>query len=58
VLAGVERLVMFHHDPMHGDEQLEAMLRRVRDINPGTGDVSLAREGMEIDLSPGAVDIG
>jgi hypothetical protein len=30
------------------------MLRRVRDVNPDTGDVALAREGMEIDLSPGA----
>jgi hypothetical protein len=43
---------------MHGDEQLEAMLRRVRDINPDASDVALAREGMEIDLSPGATAVG
>jgi len=53
-LAEVERLVLFHHDPMHVDEQLEAMLRRVRDITPDIEDVVLAREGMEIDFSPGA----
>jgi len=27
--AGVDRLVLFHHDPMHGDDQLEAMRERV-----------------------------
>jgi hypothetical protein len=42
---------------MHGDEQLEAILRRVRDINPDIGEVALAREGMEIDLSPGAAAV-
>jgi ribonuclease BN (tRNA processing enzyme) len=57
-LASVEHLVLFHHDPMHGDEQLEAMLRRVRDIKPDLGEVALAREGMELDLSSGAVAVG
>jgi len=57
-LAEAASLVLFHHDPMHGDEQLEAMLRRVRDLYPHTGDVALAREGMEIDLSPGAAAVG
>jgi ribonuclease BN (tRNA processing enzyme) len=52
-LAGVESLVLFHHDPMHGDDQLEAMLRRVRDLGPELANVVLAREGMELDLSPG-----
>ena len=27
--AGADRLVLFHHDPMHGDDQLEAMRERV-----------------------------
>jgi phosphoribosyl 1,2-cyclic phosphodiesterase len=57
-LAAVARLVLFHHDPMHGDEQLEAMLRRVRDINPDIPDVVLAREGLELDLSSGAAAVG
>jgi len=30
------------------------MLRRVRDIGPEVGDVALAWEGMELDLSPSA----
>jgi hypothetical protein len=34
------------------------MLRRVRDVNPDTGNVALAREGMEFDLSPGATAVG
>jgi hypothetical protein len=44
---------MFHHDPMHSDEQLESMLARVRDLR-ADGDAErtdLAGEGLRIELS-------
>jgi ribonuclease BN (tRNA processing enzyme) len=47
-LAGVGSLLLFHHDPNHDDEELEALRDRVRDL--WDGDVELAREGDEIDL--------
>ncbi len=53
-LAEVGTLVMFHHDPMHADHQLESMLQRVRELSPPSVAVELAREGMELALSPGA----
>lgn len=45
-LAGAKRLLLFHHDPNHADDELEALLRRVREL--WDGDVELAREGAEI----------
>ncbi len=47
-LAEVGKLVMFHHDPMHADDQLEVMLQRVRALGNRAMDVQLAREGMEL----------
>lgn len=42
------RLVLFHHDPLHADDQLERMLEHAL-IAQGGGNVPvLAREGMEI----------
>jgi ribonuclease BN (tRNA processing enzyme) len=52
-LAGVDRVVMFHHDPMHSDEELESMLTRVRELR-GDGDAErteLAGEGLRIQPS-------
>lgn len=49
-MAKVGRLIMFHHDPMHTDDQLEAMLARVRELAGPDFDAELAREGMEIVL--------
>ncbi|HXF37390.1 MAG TPA: MBL fold metallo-hydrolase [Actinomycetota bacterium] len=48
-LAGVRRLVLFHHDPLHDDDQLERMLKRVRELWP-EGEVELAREGAELEV--------
>jgi phosphoribosyl 1,2-cyclic phosphodiesterase len=52
-LADVDRLLMFHHDPMHSDDQLEAMLARVRDLRADGGEerTDLAGEGLRIELS-------
>ncbi len=50
-LAKVERLLMFHHDPMHADSDLEVMRARVRELwGVEDGRCDLAREGMTIDL--------
>ncbi|HVM12288.1 MAG TPA: MBL fold metallo-hydrolase [Actinomycetota bacterium] len=51
-IADVGQLVMFHHDPLHTDDELERMLDRARELwgerpNPPV----LAHEGMDLDLS-------
>ncbi len=51
-LAEVDRLVLFHHDPLHTDDELDALRERARQLWDGDGSaVDLAYEGMEIDLS-------
>jgi ribonuclease BN (tRNA processing enzyme) len=52
-LANVDRLLMFHHDPMHSDDQLESMLARVRELrrNGDAHRTDLAGEGLRIELS-------
>jgi phosphoribosyl 1,2-cyclic phosphodiesterase len=47
-LAGAHRLLLFHHDPNHSDDELESLCRRVRELWDGR--VDLAREGEEIDF--------
>jgi phosphoribosyl 1,2-cyclic phosphodiesterase len=50
-ITKVRRLLMFHHDPLHSDGQLEAMLARARELWGEERDgLALAYEGMEIDL--------
>jgi phosphoribosyl 1,2-cyclic phosphodiesterase len=55
LLTKVERLVLFHHDPLHTDADLESMLVLARELwseGGGVGDGPvLAHEGMEIELS-------
>jgi phosphoribosyl 1,2-cyclic phosphodiesterase len=52
--AGVKQLCLFHHDPTHGDDTLDALLLEAKDLiakaNLPMG-VSLAREGETILLS-------
>jgi phosphoribosyl 1,2-cyclic phosphodiesterase len=47
--ANVGQLVLFHHDPSHGDEAISKMEQSARAAFPTT---SAAREGMEILLAP------
>lgn len=53
--AGVKRLVLFHHDPSHSDRELERLLGGARHLPDARriSDISLAREGMTIDLARG-----
>jgi|EndMetStandDraft_7_1072992.scaffolds.fasta_scaffold12877_3 phosphoribosyl 1,2-cyclic phosphodiesterase len=51
-LAAVRRLVLFHHDPLHTDDDLEHLCERAQQLWRGTGSQpELAYEGMQIDLS-------
>ena len=45
--AGVERLILFHHDPMRSDEQVDAIVAEARASFPR---VEAVREGMRFDL--------
>jgi phosphoribosyl 1,2-cyclic phosphodiesterase len=46
-LAGVNRLVLFHHDPDHDDAEVGEMADRARAVRRA-GSVEAAREGMEL----------
>ena len=46
-MAGVERLVLFHHDPTHGDETLAEVEACAKAVFPNS---VLAREGLELKL--------
>jgi len=51
--AGVERLVLFHHDPSHDDatmERMEAMARAHVEQRGQALDVLAAREGLELEV--------
>jgi phosphoribosyl 1,2-cyclic phosphodiesterase len=50
--ANVKQLFLFHHDPSHDDDFLEAMLHRAQELAAGSGlKISLAREGESVALS-------
>lgn len=51
--VGARRLFLFHHDPAHNDEQVEAMTREARGH---FARCEPAREGLLIDLGPDALD--
>ena len=49
--TGAESTLLFHHDPVHTDDDLEAHCERAQELWQGDGPPpELAREGMEIDL--------
>jgi phosphoribosyl 1,2-cyclic phosphodiesterase len=50
--AGVRRLVLFHHDPAHDDDDVDRMLVHARDGVAGSGieEVLAAAEGLTISL--------
>jgi phosphoribosyl 1,2-cyclic phosphodiesterase len=47
-----QRLVLFHHDPLHGDDELDALRERAQALWNGNGRAAprLAYEGMEIEV--------
>ena len=49
--SGVEQLVLFHHDPLHSDDQLRALEARARALWGSEGSApQLAYEGMKLAL--------
>jgi phosphoribosyl 1,2-cyclic phosphodiesterase len=52
LITKVRRLLMFHHDPLHSDAQLESMLVRAKELWGDEHDgLALSYEGMELDVS-------
>lgn len=45
--AGVKKLVIFHHDPIHNDDFLDGIEQQVKQAFPNS---ILAREGLEVDV--------
>jgi ribonuclease BN (tRNA processing enzyme) len=52
---GVDHLVLFHHDPYHTDEELDAMLAAALARRPAREKVCLAYEGMRFTLDANGV---
>ena len=51
--ASADRLVLFHHDPLHSDADLERLQARARELWGDEGRMpELARDGMELALKP------
>lgn len=49
--AGVATLVLFHHDPAHGDDRLDELLAEARELaGPGGPEVVAAYEGLTLSL--------
>lgn len=49
--AGVRRLVLFHHDPAHGDDEVDRILEHARRLaGSGLEEIIAAAEGMTISL--------
>ena len=46
--ANAKKVVLFHHDPYHNDETIEAILKEARELHPN---VIAAREGEEVPIS-------
>ena len=50
-IAAVKSLLLFHHDPLHDDDTLDAKLERARELwGDGDGTTDLAREGLQLEL--------
>jgi hypothetical protein len=52
LITKVRRLFMFHHDPLHTDAKLEAMLVRAEELwGDEQNGLALSFEGMEIEVT-------
>jgi phosphoribosyl 1,2-cyclic phosphodiesterase len=58
--SGARKLVLFHHDPAHGDDDLVAIERAASDFaaHIGAPEVIAGFEGLEISLSPASPGSG
>jgi len=61
IRGGVRRLFLFHHDPSHDDEKLDAMLSHARAVASAAGSalqIDLASEGLKVDLPVAGTAVG
>ena len=50
-LARVKQVVLFHHDPSHGDDCLDDLLRQAKGVaGPNGPQIVSAYEGLSIDI--------
>lgn len=55
--SGARQLAMFHHDPSHDDDQIDAMLQTTRDLARGTGIEAVFAASEGLSLSVGAAKV-
>jgi len=51
--AGARKLVLFHHEPEHGDKEMDELVaaaRKFAKTRGGSLDVDAAQEGMKVTL--------
>ena len=54
--AGARRLVLFHHDPLHTDDQLEVMLAETLELPAASSiPVELGSEGRSFELTSAGI---
>jgi phosphoribosyl 1,2-cyclic phosphodiesterase len=53
-IAGARRLLLFHHDPTHGDADLESIEETAHELWDGAEPPTLAAEGMELVVTGGS----
>jgi phosphoribosyl 1,2-cyclic phosphodiesterase len=51
--AGVKHLVLFHHDPLHGDEDMDRIAGDAGELAASVGvpEITVARDGLELHLA-------
>ena len=53
IIAGVKKLVLFHHDPLHDDDTIDQMLKHAIDYAKNGGspmEIIAAKEGLTIEI--------
>lgn len=53
--AGVRNLILFHHEPLRSDEEVDLLLEKARRAFPNTW---AAADGMFVDLDPNSIHFG
>jgi ribonuclease BN (tRNA processing enzyme) len=51
--AGVRNLVLFHHDPLHGDDEMDRIANHAGELGARMGipEVTVARDGLVLHLA-------
>ena len=51
--AGARKLALFHHDPLHGDDEMDTIGREAAELaaRMGVPELVVARDGMQLQLA-------